>query len=463
MQQTSSRLHKIKRGLDLPIKCTVEQRIEDAPPVHKVAVLADDYVGMRPRMRVQEGDRVKRGQKLFEDRKREGVFHTAPGAGTVVAIHRGDRRALRSVVIELDESELGGGTPAEVEYESLAGVELNALTSEQVRAALIESGLWTTLRARPFSRTPDVGSAPKAIFVNAMDSNPLAADPDVVLAGKEEELKAGLAALVTLGGGAPVYLCKAAGARVSAGDVAGVETHEFTGPHPAGTAGLHMHMIAPVNREHPGWYLDYQAAVAIGHFLSTGKQTYERVVSLAGPPLATSRLVRTRVGAAIDPIVAATPADGDVRVFSGSVFNGRDAEGDVEGYLGRFHNQITVLHAGGRRRFMGWVMPGAKLFSVLRVYLGALIPGKKFAFDTDTHGGHRAFVPVGTHDKVMPFLMMPSFLLRSILSADVERAEELGALELDEEDLALCTFVCPSKIDYGQALRTMLTLIEKEG
>ena len=464
MSMNNSKLHVNKRGLNLPITGEPKQSIEGASTVGKVAILADDYIGMRPRMAVQVGDKVKRGQLLFEDRKTPGVLFTAPGAGTVSAINRGARRALRSVVVELDESETNPtGAPEEVSYESFVGKDIAGLSSDEVRAALIESGLWTAFRTRPYSKVPAVDSTPRSIFVTAIDTNPLAPDAALIVAERSEDFESGLKVLSKLPEQGKVYLCKEAGSTVSAGSAQGVETHEFKGPHPAGTVGLHIHQIEPADRERVVWHLGYQDVIAIGSFFGTGKLSLERVVAIGGPKVSTPRLLRTRLGAAVDTIVDGETRPGENRVLSGSVLNGRDAMGESEGYLGRYHNQITVLKEGNERHFMGWLSPGGNKFSLIRIFTSAAMPGKKFDFDTDLHGGPRGLVPMGSYEKVMAMDLMPTFLLRSIIAGDVVKAEELGVLELDEEDLALCTFVCPSKNEYGVALREMLNRIEKEG
>ncbi|MCP4604017.1 MAG: Na(+)-translocating NADH-quinone reductase subunit A [Proteobacteria bacterium] len=454
-------MHNIKRGLNLPITGEPEQKIDAGPKPGTVAILADDYLGMRPRMLVQVGDKIKRGQKLFEDRKNPGVFVTAPGTGTLSAINRGARRALRSVVVKLKEG--GAKGSEEVQYESYSGKNPTSLSSDEVRAALIESGLWTALRTRPFSKVPAVDTAPRSIFVTAHDTNPLAPDAQVILAEQQADFEAGLSVLSKLANGGKVYLCKGAGSSVSAGSAGQVETHEFSGPHPAGTAGLHIHLIDPADMGRVVWHIGYQDTAAVGHFFKTGKLSVERVVALSGPQVNRPRLIRTRLGAPIAGLTNGELKAGENRILSGSVLNGRAAVGDEEGYLGRYHNQVTVLKEGNERHFLGWLAPGFNKFSMLRMFASKLIPGKKFDFDTDLNGGPRGIVPVGSYEKVMAFDLMPTFLLRSVVANDMEKAEELGVLELDEEDVALCTFVCPSKNEYGVALREMLTRIEKEG
>jgi len=330
-------------------------------------------------------------------------------------------------------------------------------------ALLVESGLWSVLRTRPFSKVPDPTTTPHSVFVTAMDTNPLAPAPDAALAGREEDFANGLLCVTKLSGG-EVYLCRAPGSAISADPHSGVSVEEFSGVHPAGTVGLHIHTLDPVYREKTVWHVGYQDVAAIGALFRTGQLDFERIVALAGPSLKKPRLVRTRMGASTDDLVEGELKAGEHRVISGSVLSGRTAMGEIHGYLGRYHNQVSVIPEGRERIFLGWMGPGAGAFSVSNAFLSALWRGKKrFSFTSALNGSGRAIVPIGLYERVMPMDIMPTFLLRALMSDDLERAEELGCLELDEEDLALCTFVCPSKIDYGPALRRNLTQIEKEG
>lgn len=457
-------LHEITKGLELPITGGPEQTISDGPQPQKVAIVAEDYVGMRPKMRVSVGDAVKRGQVLFEDKKTPGVLYTSPGAGTVVAVNRGARRALQTIVIQLNEREQGGERDEgdEVAFESYAGKDPIGLGTEEIKGLLIESGLWTALRARPFGKVANPETTPHSVFVTAMDTNPLAPSPDVICRGNEEAFGKGLLCVARLTEG-ETFLCKAPGSAVDAGPYSGVTVEEFDGIHPAGTAGVHIHFLDPVHRDKTVWHLGYQDVIAIGRLFTTGKLDLTRVVSLAGPAVKQPRLLRTRIGAATDALVAGGLEEGDNRVLSGSVFNGRSAAGEVLGYLGRYHNQITVLREGRERVFLGWVAPGKNMFSVVNTFWSCLDRSKKFHFTTALNGAERAMVPIGVYERVMPMDILPTFLLRAICGGDTERAEELGCLELVEEDVALCTFVSPSKIDYGPILRENLTEIEKEG
>jgi Na+-transporting NADH:ubiquinone oxidoreductase subunit A len=453
--------HSVRKGLDLPIAGEPEQRVDEASAPGRVALLADDYVGMRPTMHVAEGDAVKRGQLLFEDKKTAGVRFTAPGSGRVAAIHRGERRALQSLVIELDSSELSGSGD-NVAFDSYTGKPPGALTRQQVRDLLVESGQWTAFRRRPFSKVPPPDEVPNAIFVTAMDTRPLAPSVDVVLAGRDEDFNRGLEALAKLTEG-PVYVCKGPNGSIPTPGNSKFQVEEFEGPHPAGTAGVHIHFLAPVSRQKAVWVIGYQDVAAIGRLFATGELDVARTISLAGPAVKRPRLLRTRLGASTAALVKGELAEGASRVISGSVLGGRAAGGEAFGFLGRYHNQIAVLPEGGTRKFLGWMSPGFNLYSTANTFLSRLIPGKKFRFNTAVHGSDRAMVPIGMYERVMPMDILPTFLLRALLVGDVEQAEKLGCLELDEEDLALCTFVCPGKAEYGPLLRRVLTMIEKEG
>jgi Na+-transporting NADH:ubiquinone oxidoreductase subunit A len=457
-------VHKVRKGLRLPIQGEPEQAMDRARPVSRVAVLADDYVGMRPTLQIAVGDDVRRGQLLFEDKKMPGVRYTAPAAGRVAAIHRGERRAFQSLVIELTADERSGrsGGPEEVGFRSFADKPPMAMTDEEVRDLLLESGLWTALRARPFSRTARPDGRPHSIFVTAIDTNPLAPDLDVVLAGRESDLERGLTALTKLTDG-PVYVCTAAGSSLPLPALDRVRHERFSGPHPAGTVGVHIHTLDPVGRAKTVWHVAGQDVLAMGRLFATGRLDTQRVVSLAGPAVRRPRLVRTRLGAATGDLVADELDEGEVRVISGAVLSGRLAMGEVLGYVGRYHQQISVIREDRRRRFLGWLAPGLDIYSITPTVLSRLVPGKRYDLTTTTHGSTRAIVPIGTFEKVMPMDLEPTFLLKALAVGDVERAEQLGCLELDEEDLALCTFVCSGKNDYGTWLREVLATIEKEG
>jgi Na+-transporting NADH:ubiquinone oxidoreductase subunit A len=445
---------KIKRGLDIPISGRPDQRIHDAPAARAAAIVGFDYPGMKPTMEVAEGDTVKTGQVLFTDKKTEGVIYTAPASGKITAINRGARRVLQSIVIEV------AGDDA-VTWDALDADAARALEADAVRERLVQSGQWTALRTRPFSKVPAADASAAAIFVTAIDTHPLAPDPAVVIAEQTDAFALGLDLLASLTEG-KTYLCTAPGTDIPAGQSSQIERAEFAGPHPAGLAGTHIHMLLGASLQRSVWTVGYQDVIAIGRLFLDGRLYTDRVVALAGPQVEKPRLLRTRLGADLQALVAGEAEAGDNRIISGSVLGGRGVTG-ATAYLGRYHNQVTVIAEGRQREFMGWLSPGRRKHSTLGIYLSSFLGSGELSMTTTTNGSERAMVPVGAYEKVMPLDILPTQLLRALIVGDTETAQFLGALELDEEDLALCTYVCPGKYEYGPILRDNLTRIEKEG
>jgi Na+-transporting NADH:ubiquinone oxidoreductase subunit A len=447
-------VHRNARGLDLPLAGEPAPQVAAAPAVTKVAVLGLDSVGLKPSMLVEPGDRVLLGQPLFEDKKNPGVRYTAPATGRVSELHRGERRALISVVIEAEAN-----SRERTKFGSWTGKPAAALSDAEIRALLLESGLWTALRVRPFGRVPAADDRPAAIFITATDTRPHAPPIAAVLEGRTDDFNEGQVALTGLTEG-PVFLCRAAGSQVL--PASGVDAAEFDGPHPSGNAGWHIHRLMPVGVHRHVWHLGCQDVAAIGHLLRTGELDLSRVISLAGPGVLRPRLLRTQAGASIEELTHGELKPGRQRVISGSVLDGRAVTRAGDAFLGRYHQQISALPEGGEREMFGYIAPGAEKFSVTGAVLGAFRKAHRFAFTTTTNGSPRAMVPIGSYERVMPFDMLPTFLLRALIIKDDIRATELGVLELDEDDIALCTYVCPGKTEYGPLLRSALERIEKE-
>ncbi len=443
---------KIKRGLDLPMVGAPERQIDAAQQVRSVALIGFDYNGMKPTMQVQEGDRVKLGQILFEDKKTPGVFFTSPGAGIVKAVNRGERRVFQSVEIELDGDE-------QETFKQYSVEQLPSLTEEQVRENLQQSGLWTALRTRPYSKVPAVDSTPSSIFVTAIDTHPLAADPALIIGEYADDFAHGLQVLARI---SKLYLCKADGVSLPGENLTGVQTEAFAGPHPAGLPGTHIHFLESASETRTVWQIGYQDVVAIGKLFTTGQLWVERIISLAGPVAKKPRLVRTRLGANLADLTAGELEDGENRLISGSVFGGRAARNSCN-FLGRYHVQVSCLAEGRERELFHYLRAGFNKHSVLNIFMSKLSSSKKFAFTTSSNGSQRAMVPVGNYETVMPLDILPTQLLRALIVGDTETAQQLGCLELDEEDLALCTYVCAGKYEYGPILRDNLTRIELEG
>lgn len=446
---------KLKKGLDLPVAGAPEPQIDLARPPGSVAVIGADHLGLKPKMLVAEGDRVTRGTPLFCHKDSPEVMFTAPASGRVRAINRGARRVLQSVVIDVSDAEDRG-----VDF---GAADAGAIDADDLAARLLASGLWTAFRTRPYSKVPEAGSRPAAIFVTAMETEPLSPDPALIIDGAVTEFAAALTALTRLTDG-PVHLCQAPGASVAGREIDGVTVHSFEGPHPSGLAGTHIHFLEPVSSERIVWTIGYQDVIAIGALLAGGHLDPTRVVALSGPRVRRPRMIKTILGAATGELVQGEiEGDDPVRVISGSILNGRLAEGAFA-YLGRYARQVTVMTEDREQLPLGWIRPQPDRFAVQPVLASAWRgAGRLFALTTNLNGGRRAMVPVGTFETLMPQDYLPTQLLRALLVMDTDVAQDLGALELDEEDLALCTFACPAKYEYGDALRASLTRIEKEG
>ncbi len=443
---------QIKKGLDLPISGAPQMRVEDGPPVSHVALVGGDYQDMKPTLLVAEGEQVRLGQPLFTDKKTPEILYTSPASGKVVAINRGERRVFLSLVIEVSGND-------EKTFPAIAADQLEQLSPEAVAQQLINSGLWTSLRTRPYSKTPVPGTNPAALFVTAIDTNPLAADPQLAISEKAAEFEAGLKVVRQLTAG-KVYLCKKPETQIPVPQ--GITVREFSGCHPAGLVGTHIHFLERVDQERTVWHLGYQDVIAVGHLFLTGRILTERLVALCGPAVKQPRLIRTRLGACLSELVADQLHPGENRVVSGSVLAGRSAV-QANDFLGRYHNQVSVLEENRQREFMGWSLPGFNKFSVKKVFASSLLPRRLLPMTTSTHGSLRAMVPIRAFEKVMPLNIKATWLLRSLLTLDADLAQDLGYLELDEEDLALCSFVCSGKMNYGDHLRQILQKIETEG
>ena len=443
----------IRKGLDIPLAGHPEQVISDASAVTSVAVLGPDFVGVMPRVAVQEGRRVRKGQLLFSDKRNPQVRFTAPGAGEVMAINRGARRALQSIVIRLDGDD-------EETFASFDAEQLPDIPIDSVRDNLLASGLWTAFRSRPFSRIPSPGTQPAAIFVTAIDTNPLAPDPSVIIADAADAFGVGLRVVARLTSGY-LYVCTSPASGIACPGDEQLRHVEFAGPHPAGLVGTHIHFLHPVGNGKSVWHLGYQDVIAIGRLFLTGRLPVERIIAVAGPYVRRPRLLRTRTGASVRELLHDEIRAGKVRLISGSVLSGHRATGPLA-WLGRYHNQLSVLQEGSEREFLAWIKPGTRKFSLLRAYASHLLHRGAYELTTTQHGSPRAMVPIGAFEKVMPLDVLPTPLLKALLVRDTDRARELGCLELDEEDLALCSFVCNGKYEYGPYLRATLDELEHD-
>lgn len=447
----------VKKGLDLKLKGSPILSALETKAVKTVAVTGPDYIGMKPTIRVVVGDLVKKGQLLFECKKNEGLAFTSPAAGKVIEINRGEKRKFLNLVIEIADNE------ESVSFSSFTGKPASEYKFEEASSLLQEAGLWSALRTRPFSKSAPVdGTKPHSIFITASDTNPHAVDPSIVIAKHTEAFAAGVKALSLLTEG-KTYVCKVWGNHIPLDiEDESIILSEFKGPHPAGNVGTHIHYLDPVSATKTVWHMSYQDVISVGKLFLTGELFTDRIISIAGPCATNPRLIQTRLGANIAELVEGEFCDANIRIVSGSLLNGRTVTKDLA-YLGRFHSQISIIEEGTHREFLGWHDPGFEKFSIKRTFLSFFDPSKVFNMTTTTHGSLRSMVPVGTYEAVMPLDILPTQLLRALLTYDSDGAIELGCLELDEEDLALCTFASPGKKNFGPFLRENLSIIEKEG
>ena len=453
--------YTIKKGLNLPIAgSTSTTDCVQGAAAQQVALLPQEAWGIKVQMLVAVGDQVKVGSPLFCDRRDPDVIFTSPAAGTVAAVNRGARRAVQSVVIDVANFDEHAEMPSsEVSRAGITKMPSSDGTRASLVAALAVSGLWPNLRQRPFDKVAVSSTTPQAIFVTATDTNPLAVDPLHLVAGREADVQAGLKAMLTLSGG-KVYFNTDGANDWSAFLVEGVEQHGFKGPHPAGNAGVHINALHPVNLERNVWHVDVQNLADMGAYLNSGKVPTARKIAVVGPAASRSEIVETQRGASMN--VFSSYADSTVRFVSGSLLAGATANpGEEKGFLGRFAQQVSIVDDTPEREFINWMKPIGSRWSMSGTYLAKFVK-KSFTTDTDLNGGERAIVPIGSYEKVMPFDIMPTQLIKALASNDVTMAEKLGVLEIVEEDIALCQYVCPSKVDITDMLRTMLTLIEKE-
>ncbi len=461
------RRFRLKKGLDIPLAGAPSRHIDASPVVSRVAHIGYDSIGVKrlPTLEVEVGDRVRLGQPITRRKAYREVTATAPGSGVVEAIHRGPRRSLETIVIRLDRPRDGNDPlPPAADQETFNAYradELDGLSRNQVSENLLASGSWLAFRTRPFSMIPAPDSTPAALFVTAIDTHPLAPDPKHIIDAAGEAFADGLRVIGKLTDG-PRYCCQRPDADLPVPAASGFQVAEFAGPHPAGLPGTHIHLLAPASLERTVWHLGYQDVIAIGRLFRTGRIDPTRIIALAGPMVANPRLIHTRLGASTNDLLQGElSGPHEARVISGSALSGRHAV-STSAFLGRFHNQITVLAEEREREWFGWLKLGRGRYSALNLFWSRRAEGETLALGTSQHGNPRAMVPIGAYERVMPLDLLPTQLLRALLVDDIESAEALGALELDEEDLALCSFVDCGKHDFGPVLRRNLDEIWRE-
>lgn len=449
-----SKIITLRKGLDINLEGKAPEQLADAPLAAEYALSPLDFEGVTPKLLVKVGDEVKAGTPLFFNKYNERVLFTSPVSGTVAAINRGEKRKVLSVTV----------TPsAERSYEEFAKPDLGKASREEVVEMLLRAGLWPMLVQRPYGIIADPNDTPKAIFVSAFDSAPLAPDYNFVLKTERRNLEKGIEVLRKLTPG-KVHLSVRAKAEGEMASLAGAEVHTFAGKHPVGNVGVQIHHIDPINKGEKVWTVNIQDLAIIGRLFNEGRVDMTKIVALTGSEVEQPGYVRIIAGARIDSLLGGKirkQAEGDsVRIISGNVLTG--TKSSMEGFVGFYANQLTVIPEGNKFELLGWAMPRFKKFSVSRAYFSWLCPKKAYRLDTNLNGGERPFVVTGLYEQYLPMDIYPMYLLKACLAGDIDKMENLGIYEVTEEDFALCEFVDPSKIEIQQIIRDGINLMIKE-
>ena len=449
-----SNIITLRKGLDIRLQGKPEATVAAAPQAALYAVSPLDFEGVTPKLLVKAGDRVKAGTPLFFSKGDERVLFTSPVGGEVADIVRGEKRKVLAVTVKPD---------AEPSYEEFACPDLASATREEIVGVLLSSGLWPMIVQRPYGIIADASQRPKAIFVSAFDTAPLAPDYNFVLREERPNLQKGFDVLRRLTDG-KVHLSVLAGAEGEMPSLQGVELHTFRGKHPAGNVGVQIHHIDPINKGEVVWTVNIQDVAIIGRLFNTGHVDRTRTIAVAGSEVERPAYVRTIAGARVDALLGGNlkpQKEGDrVRIISGNVLTGTKTA--MEGFLGYYANQLTVIPEGDKYELLGWAMPRLGKFSVSRAYFSWLCPKKAYKLDTNMNGGERPFVVTGLYEKYLPMDIYPMYLLKACLAGDIDKMENLGIYEVVEEDFALCEVVDPSKIAIQQIIRDGINLMIRE-
>lgn len=445
-------LVKIKKGLDIRLKGKPVLQLETLEDSGLYAIKPTDFPGLTPKLAVKVDDEVKAGSALFYNKKLPELKFTSPVSGKVVAINRGERRRILEVVVESD------GKKESLKFKK---GDPKSLSRDEIKETLLSSGLWPFIKQRPFNIIANPEESPRAIFLSAFDSAPLAPENEFILKDHKAVLQTGINALSMLTEGkVHVGIRKGTALESVFATISGIEMNEFDGPHPAGTVGVQIHHISPINKAEIVWVIQPQDILAIGRLFEKGILDAERVVSLAGSEVKEPKYYKTILGASVRNMVDGNVNDGNLRFISGSVLTGEQI--NREGFTGYYDNQVTVIPEGDHHEMFGWIMPRLKKFSTSMSYFSWIMPKKEFVSDTNLNGGQRAFVISGQYEKVLPMDIYPVELLKAVIIGDIDKMENLGIYEVAEEDLALCEFVCTSKTEVQSILREGFDMMIKE-
>ena len=449
-----SKIITLRKGLDINLAGAASKQLSALPMASEYGLSPLDFEGVTPKLLVKVGDEVKAGNPLFFNKADERILFTSPVSGVVSAINRGEKRKVLSVTV----------TPAETQtYEAFPKLDAKNASRDEVVEVLLKSGLWPMIQQRPYGIIANPSDQPKAIFISAFDSSPLAPDYGFVLENEMEAVEAGIALMGRLTEG-KVHLSMLKGSEGKFAQVKGAELHTFAGKHPAGNVGVQIHHIDPVNKGEVVWTVNIQDVAIIGRLVKEGKVDMTKTIALAGSEVEAPQYYKMIAGARIDSVVAGkvkAQKEGDsVRIISGNVLTG--AKRSEAEFVGFYANQLTLIPEGDKFELFGWMMPRFKKFSVSRAYFSWLFPKKQYKLDTNLNGGERPFVVTGLYEQYLPMDIYPVYLLKACLAGDIDKMENLGIYEVIEEDIALCEFVDPSKIEMQQVLRDGINLMIKE-
>jgi len=443
---------RIKKGVSIKLTGSADRVYANIPASEYYVVKPSDFTGLTPKLTVKVGDKVQAGSSLFFDKENPSVIIASPVSGEVSEIRRGEKRKILSVVVKAD---------AEITYKEFAKSEAKNLSREQIIEQMLAAGVWPFVRQRPFAVIANPADMPKAVFISAFDSAPLACDSDFVLHGMEKEFQAGLDIVTKLTEGT-THLNIDGNSNSSSvfTSAKGVQINNVSGPHPAGNVGVQIHHIDPINKGEVVWYMYPQDVIAIGRLFSEGKYDATRLVALAGSQVEKPRYYRSMQGAAIATMTGGNIKEGDNRFISGNVLTGTHIAAD--GNLGFYHNEVSVIPEGKEQDFLGWLLPSFSKFSLSRTFFSWINPKKEYAISANMNGEERAYVVTGQYEAVLPMDVYPQHLIKAIMIGDIELMENLGIYEVAEEDFALCEFACTSKMPVQEILREGLDLVRKE-
>ena len=443
---------RLKKGLNINLVGEAEKVYASVKSTDNYVVKPTDFHGLTPKLAVKVGDRVKAGTTLFFDKYNDKVNFSSPVSGEVTAIERGAKRKILAVVIKAD---------AEIAYEDFAIASSDSLSREQIIDSMLMAGVWPFVRQKPYDIIANPIDMPKSIFISAFNTAPLSIDNDFALYGMDELFQKGLDYIVKLTSG-KTHLNIDGNTNPSKvfTDAKGVEINKITGAHPAGNVGVQMHHIDPINKGEVVWYLEPQDVITIARLFTEGKYDISRIIALAGPQVVKPRYCRMISGASIANLLVDNLKEGDNRIISGDVLTGQQI--DENGTLGFYHTTITVIEEGKEQEFLGWILPGTHKFSASKTFLSWLNPSKKYALNANMHGEERAYVMTGEYEKVLHMDIYPTQLIKACMIEDIELMENLGIYEVSPDDLALCEFVCTSKIEVQSIIRHGLDLVRKE-